>query len=266
MDLADDIAYSVYDLEDAFKGNFIQPLDFKIVGEKVLQRVSDKINTKHFENSDLWDVNDVSLILEMIFDSLYQTYIREDSEDFELNDSGQYEVSNLVASNGYYRADFTSALISSFIKDIDININFEEPSQSEVTFKKYKLEEDGVLYFDRMYKGINKSFLYIEVLKHFNYEFQIDSPKLRIIEYRGREIVKTIFESLVEYDGKFLPGDVREMYKIVSESEIYSIAEKESKKMRIICDFVASMTDHYALEFYSRLKSESPKSIYKPMH
>jgi dGTPase len=32
---------------------------------------------------------------------------------------------------------------------------------------------------------------------------------------------------------------------------------------RTICDFIASMADNYCIEFYGRLTSENPQSIFK---
>ena len=40
---------------------------------------------------------------------------------------------------------------------------------------------------------------------------------------------------------------------------------KEADKKRVVCDFISGMTDWYALEFYDRLRSSSPATIYKPI-
>jgi dGTPase len=32
----------------------------------------------------------------------------------------------------------------------------------------------------------------------------------------------------------------------------------------VICDFIAGMTDAYAIDFYARLKSENARTIFKP--
>ncbi|MDO9508061.1 MAG: hypothetical protein Q7I97_01740 [Thermovirgaceae bacterium] len=52
-----------------------------------------------------------------------------------------------------------------------------------------------------------------------------------------------------------MPEDFREAIEKASE---------DWEKERIICDFVSGMTDRYALEFYCRLFSENPESIFKP--
>jgi dGTPase len=45
----------------------------------------------------------------------------------------------------------------------------------------------------------------------------------------------------------------------------YLIANDESEKKRIICDFVAVMTDRYAMEFWARLRSDAAESMFKPI-
>ena len=46
MDIADDIAYSTYDLEDAFKAEFLNPLDLVDIEESVAKKTASKINEK----------------------------------------------------------------------------------------------------------------------------------------------------------------------------------------------------------------------------
>ena len=53
---------------------------------------------------------------------------------------------------------------------------------------------------------------------------------------------------------RLLPDDVNSLF-----SEI-----RDEDRDRIICDFIAGMTDRYAIEFYGRLKSERPETIFKP--
>jgi dGTPase len=58
-----------------------------------------------------------------------------------------------------------------------------------------------------------------------------------------------------------MPEDYRNIYNRVNN--IANKADREIMQYRTICDFVASMTDKYAVEFYGRLQSETPQSIFK---
>jgi dGTPase len=37
------------------------------------------------------------------------------------------------------------------------------------------------------------------------------------------------------------------------------------QKARVLCDFIAGMTDRCAVEFYGRSRSENPQTIFKPL-
>ncbi|MGH8522736.1 MAG: hypothetical protein ACREXY_00470 [Gammaproteobacteria bacterium] len=51
-----------------------------------------------------------------------------------------------------------------------------------------------------------------------------------------------------------MPDDVRTLWQEADPSD----------RPRVVCDFIAGMTDSYAVDFYARLKSEVPRSIFKP--
>ena len=96
----------------------------------------------------------------------------------------------------------------------------------------------------------------VPVFKTYTFEATIYSSKVKLAEYRGKDVVTRIFVALAGERGELLmPDDVRELY----ESSIPEV------KPRVICDFVAGMTDRYALEFYARLHSESAQSMFKPI-
>ena len=49
----------------------------------------------------------------------------------------------------------------------------------------------------------------------------------------------------------------------MSFRQLYEQCETPHDKKRIVCDFIAGMTDRYAFEFYDRLNSSSSVSIHK---
>jgi dGTPase len=102
--------------------------------------------------------------------------------------------------------------------------------------------------------------LKVEVLKNFAYKSLILTPDLQVVRHRGQEIVTKLFQRLAS-DGEgglpagnsFLPGDVRAVHDAIDSA----------RRPRVVCDFIAGMTDQYAVEYYSRMFSESPQTIFK---
>jgi dGTPase len=95
----------------------------------------------------------------------------------------------------------------------------------------------------------------VEILKHLNYELVIRSPRLAVVEHRGKDIVKQLFTAVVQSDGDLLPTQWKREY---------SAASSRQCKCRVVCDFIAGMTDSYAVEFHDALFGDG-KSLYKPI-
>jgi len=240
MDIADDIAYSTYDLEDALKAEFVSPLDFITDGtfhaEEIKKKLPSDINLS---------INEIKDQLYYIFKEFFQQMFTLANDDFKMQND-QYERSLIITSlyystsrelckNGYLRTDFTSKLIKKFMDGIIFEYHKSNPELSAVYFN------------DEIY-------VLVEVLKQFNYVSIINSPMLRVSEHRGRDIVKKIYTA-IEENPKLMPMDYQ---------EIYNNSDVDMKK-RTIGDFVAGMTDRYAIEFYCRLFSEDSESIFKPI-
>ncbi|HEX3521184.1 MAG TPA: hypothetical protein VHT52_03760 [Stellaceae bacterium] len=146
--------------------------------------------------------------------------------------------SKLVASNGYFRHDLTSDLVGKFIDGIEVIFNPAQPWLSRA-----RLQVD-------MFKRV-------ETLKNFTYQATIMSPRLKVTAYRGKDIVSEIFRALNTGSGELLmPDDFRDIYRGI---------ESGAGKRRVICDFIAGMTDRYAIEFYRRLYGTNPETIYSPL-
>ncbi len=254
LDIADDIAYSTYDLEDAFKAGFLSPISMAGTDNELKQRIADVVNDKLRENypPEVWEDEQLSIqsgdrivlsMLEALFvpsEEIVQRIADGSARSDELSYALSAEVfaaSTMLREEGFFRSDFTSKLVFAFLSGIEFHWNEEAPPLSSV----------------RLQVG---TFQAIEVLKRFAYESLVLSNRFKMADRRGREIIGMIFESITEEDGdRLLPDDLRRVY--VARAD-------QTWKLRTTCDFIASMTDRYCIEFYSRLIGIGAPSIYKP--
>lgn len=251
MDLADDIAYSTYDLEDALKAGFISPIDIMAdaLNKDFMTRVANKVNERtgrHYTERDVTAFLADLFLLEKLFDSrVFNRLVVKNAKSprkLFINSSIygiiSYDNSKQLAEDGYLRGELTSSLVDRFINGVQCNWNTSAPQFSEVKLS------DEILPL-------------VETLKTYTFMKFIESSRIKVSEYRGREIVKNIFNALDSEDGsKLLPVDFKAKY---------DSAMDDNSKKRVICDFIAGMTDNYAIEFYCRLNSENPQSIFKPI-
>ena len=135
MDLADDIAYSTYDLEDAFKNGFLSPVSMMSLDDNRKHKIADEVSAKMREEHrrsgggskpeeislTADDVNDVFLA---VFESIYSpsTDLESDRTVEELNaiaSTQVYSRSSELCDDGYLRSDFTSKLVHLLIQGIE---------------------------------------------------------------------------------------------------------------------------------------------------
>ena len=247
MDLADDIAYSTYDLEDALKTNFVTPtkMIMEVLDDHIVTQVKDSLRRDGWENVDRMTLiqHMLDIWMEPAFDpepvgiGIKRLDIQKVEHAMLLAVALEYKAQQL-SEEGVARTKLTSQWVNEYVEATCAIVDPEFPALSSVHLDDYLKRR-------------------IAIIKHLTYALVIQSPRLKMVEYRGYGIVKEIFGALSESGGdKLLPEDYRS--RVVA-------AKDELERARAICDFIAGMTDRYAIEFYERLHSASAQTIFKPL-
>ena len=202
---------------------------------RIAKRIDGKI-TDFYGQHATFTGEEASAIMADFFRPLFGGS-RASSDIDDLWDSGS--ASRRLASDGYMRTELTSGLIAKALSNLELVQSSIHPALDNVRLTLRKFKE-------------------IEVLKGLNFSAVINSPVMKTVEYKGDKIIEELFGILSTPSGsKLLPDDFKLLYDNVQDP---------SMKKRVICDFIAGMTDRYALEFYGRLVSARPSTIYRPYH
>lgn len=195
MDLADDIAYGVHDLEDAIALGIISEQNWR-----------DVVLTNPAFTAD------TAIPHEQITQWLFSGQSRQ-------------------------RKRGISHLVGHFIRAISLNrvAEFEHPLLScQVTMRP-------------------ESAIALGVLKQLVWDYMISMPEIKAFEYKGQVIVMELFQVLHANSDRLLPQKTQQKLER---------ADNEQARLRLLCDYLAGMTDDYAKRLYSKLFSPAEGSIF----
>ncbi|MGR5133032.1 anti-phage deoxyguanosine triphosphatase [Vibrio alfacsensis] len=191
MELADDIAYGVHDLEDAI-----------VLGMITHQQWQEGAASQLALCGDPWFEAHTGSIGQMLF-------------------SGKH----------HERKDAIGGIVNALLTSISIKV-VDEPFSTPLLAWNACLDP-------HMAKAL-------DVLKNFVSQYVIQVPQVQIVEYKGQQIIMDLFEALSAAPERLLPRHTQEVWRNASD---------ERAQMRVIADYISSMTDGHAQKLHRQLFS-----------
>jgi len=201
MDVADDIAYGVHDLEDAVALGLVSK-------ECFLAALQDKCGS--------------------FLDALKAKYPEESGNDV------YSRMADGLFGDGSTRKHFISRLVHHFITAVEYA---ETP----------ELQEPLIRFRVRLLAPQRK---FLDALQDFVAKEIIRTPAVQHLEFKGQGMVVAVFEAMQSEPDRLLPRDALERFRAAQGDT------------RVICDYVAGMTDTYLLRTYERLFSPRMGSVF----
>lgn len=188
MELADDIAYGVHDLEDAIMMGLL--------------------------HRDTWQEQMIPVINQL--------------PDCWLKTNAQQLSAQLFSSHHYEQKDAIGGLVNMLI--------------TAITVTHHPERDDPLLAYQAVIQEPYQEAL--EALKQFVMKYVIRTPEVEQTRYRGQQIIMELFEAVDSDPMRLLPLNTRQRWQQ---------AEPKKQEKRVIADYIAGMTDEYALRLYQRL-------------
>lgn len=212
MDWADDIAYSVHDLEDFYRTGEI-PLDRLGKDEELRAQFTEKAKSRAQERKRDFDQHGFREALEFLA--------------VEFSDLSRFDGS---ADHRLRIRNLTSYLVRRYVRAIKATSESGAPR----------------LHIDANYRHE------IEVLKELTWQYIIDGPPLASQQHGQREVVKTLFNvyhAAVQKDRfEILPVRARGWIEELRRQE----TDWNQERTRVVVDLIAGMTESQAISLYQQ--------------
>ena len=233
MDWADDVAYSVHDLEDFYRAGLI-PLDRLVAQgnserDQFWQRYRERLHREGGADGQATD--ELRVVFDRLMELISTFGIAEPFDDSRLH-------------RGYLR-HMTAVFIDRYINAPHLRT----PPNNDGSWA----ELDEALERE------------VRLLKALTWEYVIDGPALATQQRGQRRVIRGLFLDFARAtrrreDWKTFPRPYQEELARVEDAG----EDVEARRIRTVVDFIASMTEQQALRVYQRISGHAPGSILGP--
>ena len=190
LEIADDIAYGIHDLEDAISIRFIRRSVFE---EKEIKK--DLMSCLHFNNSQ------------------YRNFLN-----------------SLFSENSFEQKEVIGGLVSMCVRGVKLD-SIEYLGLTHPIFYVQAV-------LSKRYEDL------LDILKDVVFHNVIKTPRVQQLEYKGKMIVEKLFDAFEADPENLLPKE---------QFMRYNDPNRKTSRKRVICDYVAGMTDDYAIRRYQQM-------------
>lgn len=224
MDRADDIAYSVHDVEDFYRAGLI-PLHLLASQSAEVDRFVIGAETRKDRHHLTLTPKDIRVTLDRVLDLFPLT--------------GPYDGR---ATNRAYLRSFTSKLIANYLTSIRLQSG-ANPTKRHTTIPKTLATQ-------------------IDVLKQLVWHYVILNPSLTTQQFGHRAVIRALFKFLLDAAGKnidLLPASAQD--EVIRINQLESARGRRIARIRLTADTIASMSEQSVLQLFKRISGISPGSI-----
>jgi dGTPase len=229
MDWADDVAYSVHDVEDFFRAGLI-PLDriFTNYGkerDRFLDGARDRLLAKEVSSEKI----------DAMAEALGALIVGVQRLDLGIDEPYRDTHAQRALLN-----ELKSLLISRYVSEVRVREHWEQENGNLRVLEKYKDE--------------------VAILKELVWFYIINEPKLSAKQHGQRRIVSGLFDIFSDCALNKKTTSFPPIYRDRLLAQDQEGEGDDEKRLRVVTDFIASMTEHQAEELYMTLTGVSVPS------
>jgi dGTPase len=246
MDVADDIAYSTYDLEDAILAGLLHREDFLHPQDSLLEAVARGIGTSSEPKTVIRNaLKSFALAATRFVEEGPRAHgdSRPPTTGSRRMEERIFNASNRLWTDGHLRTQFITWWVHNLVSKVKLeNAHHECPALSSV-----RLEADEEQR--------------VEILKSFTFHTITLSAPIQTQNFKGARIVEKVFLALEQNGERLMPPYERALLqRAIQATEQTQPGQGTAGRLdkRLICDYVAGMTDSFAAWLFEQLTTGAP--------